>query len=557
MTDQHKRVFIPEHELLDPVTDTGSTEFESSASLNAHGIYDTMRFVLRLSPRNHALMDSIDFGHQSAQSIDPEALQAYSTYLHETVHWWQHIGSTSGLVFSLCYPAQCHSSLKQLRAVLSEFGPKKSLKTWADKTLIARGSSAQAELANANIAVNNALDVEYYKKFAYDPEYWSPILFNQQHFECVGHGYSIVYGQLLGMVSDTVDPDFKTIPDARAWDSEFEKLRTEQVMGFYHGSPIMRARVGLKAIYEGQARFIQLQFLTYAADTPPTTQQWRDWGYLTEPYGGAFEHFLELSESPWPEHINDPVVDLFLLVCDLAINPTRGFPLEIDSFEHFIQEVDVGMRFTNFAICVARQPHLKKAIRDHSREEYAAVATDLCDMCGYDHPFVALAEISKWRSTSSKIQALMGEHKTFEYSLENLPLRVLLSHFVAFSSDKLIYPHFFCWPARWMTGSRSDGKLTELWLRHLSLFSDRGDRPGVYPRHWPERDPTAVHSMFERFYSNVSLYDLTRQWILSDGPFKIDLEWLSQSYNQVDADKWAGDVMHAAYGVRLEEFEIA
>ncbi len=65
------------------------------ASLNAHGMYETMRFVLRLSPRNHELMDSIQNGEYDGDEIPPEALRAYSTYLHETVHWWQHVGSTS------------------------------------------------------------------------------------------------------------------------------------------------------------------------------------------------------------------------------------------------------------------------------------------------------------------------------------------------------------------------------------------------------------------------------------------------------------------------------
>jgi hypothetical protein len=93
----------------------------------------------------------------------------YSTYIHETIHWWQHVGSTSGLLFSLSYLAQSHSSMEQLQEVLTTFGPKKPLKGWTDKVLLKEGDFAQAKLASANIAVNNALDVEYYKAYAYDP----------------------------------------------------------------------------------------------------------------------------------------------------------------------------------------------------------------------------------------------------------------------------------------------------------------------------------------------------------------------------------------------------
>ncbi|MDI9250699.1 hypothetical protein QMZ25_19110, partial [Stenotrophomonas sp. RS-48] len=51
-----------------------------------------------------------------------EELQAYSTYLHETVHWWQHKGSTSGFVRSLLYPVQTHANMSDLHGILQELG---------------------------------------------------------------------------------------------------------------------------------------------------------------------------------------------------------------------------------------------------------------------------------------------------------------------------------------------------------------------------------------------------------------------------------------------------
>jgi hypothetical protein len=35
------------------------------------------------------------------EAINFDGLQAFSTYLHETIHWWQHVGSTIGLLRSL------------------------------------------------------------------------------------------------------------------------------------------------------------------------------------------------------------------------------------------------------------------------------------------------------------------------------------------------------------------------------------------------------------------------------------------------------------------------
>ena len=71
------------------------------AILNVRGLYSTTEFVLRLSPRIHQLIDAVPSGVYSTDDLDAEIIQAFSTYLHETIHWWQHIGSTSGLVRSI------------------------------------------------------------------------------------------------------------------------------------------------------------------------------------------------------------------------------------------------------------------------------------------------------------------------------------------------------------------------------------------------------------------------------------------------------------------------
>jgi hypothetical protein len=546
----------PQPELLNPEDDQHEMIPTFEACLNAHGMYETMRFVLRLSPRNHELMDSIKLGMQSVEDIDPEALQAYSTYIHETVHWWQHVGSTSGLLLSLSYLGQTHSTMAQLREVIATFGLKKPLKRWTDEVLLREGFSAQSKLSAANIAVNNALDVEYYKSYADSPKQNAAWLRKQQHFESIGHGYSIAYGQLLGMLADTVDPNRLVLPNTKNWDSQFARLTKEQHEGFYWGSPMHVPSLGLRAIYEGQARFVQLQFLNATRASPPSCQKWREMGFLSGIYVEAFEQFLALSKSNWPKDIDDPIVGLFLLVCDLAINPTRGFPFDIESFEDFILDVDVGVRFMRLSTVVADKPHLRTAIRSLSRDEYVEVSEQLTASAGYDHPLSALQEIADWVDRSPGLERLMSEQRTFEFELTNLPIRVFFSQFVSFVRDKLERPEFFCWPGLFLVGQDANEQTMTLWLRHLSLFSDRGDKPGVYPRKWPDRDEGAVKRMFERFYGTMALYDLTRQWILKDGPFVFDFEWLLENYSQEHVEAWGNDTFKQIYGVNLKDFEI-
>ena len=216
-------------------------------------MYETTRFVLRLSPRNHELMDILEANGFKLDNASSDTIQAYSTYVHETLHWWQHVGSTSGLVYSLSYLAQCHSSLDALREVLATIGPKKPLKRYTDQVLLKEGDSAQEKLAKANTAVNNALDVEYYKYYAHSPRTNIAWMVEEPHFESVGYQYFVVYGQLIRMLADTIDPERVALPRLARWDSEVQRLQEEKSEGYYWGSPIRLPPVGLHAVYEGQA----------------------------------------------------------------------------------------------------------------------------------------------------------------------------------------------------------------------------------------------------------------------------------------------------------------
>jgi hypothetical protein len=545
-----------QHALLDSFGDEPESAPTFASNLNVHGMYETMRFLLRLSPRNHELMEMIPASGVGLGDVPQEAIQAFSTYLHETVHWWQHMGSTSGLLYSLSYLAQCHSSLGQLREVLSTIGPKKPLKGYTDQVLRSEGNSAQAKLASANIAVNNALDVEYYKFYAYSPRTNINWMFNDPHFESVGHGYFVVYGQLVGMLADAIDPEYVILPNPKSWGSETLRMRQEQVDGYYWRSPVRLPAIGLQAVYEGQARFTQLQFLDGARDEPLVCARWKEEGYLSGIYVEAFESFLALSNSEWPETLEDPLVALFLLICDLAMNPTRGLLIDIKAFDDFIRDVDVGVRFTLLCQAVAKLPHLRSAITAYSKDEYISVAEELTVLAGYDHPTVGPNAVRQWLDHAPGLPKLMQEYESFNYDLPNFPIRVFLSHFVAFYKDKSEHPEFFCWAGMYMSGQRSMTDWQAVWLRHLSLFSDRGDRHGVFPRKRLDRSEQAVKTTFNQFFGTITLYDLTRQWILKDGPFVCDFAWISENYDQSRAEARANDIFKQVYGVTLDQFEI-
>lgn len=55
--------------------------------------------------------------------------------------------------------------------------------------------------------------------------------------------------------------------------------------------------------------------------------------------------------------------------------------------------------------------------------------------------------------------------------------------------------------------------------------------------------------MFDEFYGAVVLYDLVRQWITEDGPFRYDLRWLVQHGTPEALQTYATQLFIQAFGV--------
>ena len=542
--------------LLEPVARPLRGPIEFAACLDQHGTYTTEHFVLRLSPRVHELVDAVSNGVYASGELDGATIQAYSTYLHETIHWWQHIGSISGLVLSLTYPAQAHQNRDHLETVLRHVGPKKSLKRWAEKAALDGLKAEDPGLRAANMAVNNAIDAEFYKMATVTPAS-IPEAMADPYFETVGHCYCMAYTHAVGLLSATVDRDWSHLPDPSGWQEPFIRNRDAKLEGWARGTQVRVAPLGLRALFESQARMIQLQFLTFGVANPPTLGALKDEGYFDGVYGEAFDGFLKMTNAAWPESVDDPVVALFLLIVDLAINPTAGFPLDIESFENFLIDVDPGIRFMRLSQSVRdHHPELLGRITEYSRQEYMEVADVLTKACGYDHPGLALSTVEIWATNIPGVVEILAEMETFRFDPGNIVVRVLFSHFVSFCIDKLKHPEFFCWAGAWLAGDRVCDNSQSLFLKYLSLFTDRANDDGIFPRNIPGKAPEAIVKTLSNFYANIVNYDLTRQWLLNEGPFLYDFDWLSQAYSRAEMTDWAKTRFEQIYGAHPDEFEV-
>lgn len=539
------RFFDLNPNLLNPIDDLQIF----NATLDGHGTYTTEQFVLRLSPLMHEMVEALTLG--TTDRYDPvELLQAYSTYLHETIHWWQHVGSSAGLILSLAYPAQVYGSMEFLQIVAQSIGGVKPVAAWAHRAALEGKSIPDSTLQAANFAVNNAFDISFFKKLVFSPKSALQLQKNT-YFECVGHSFFKTYGDTVHAINGSCDFADGQFPDPGRWEDEAYRVRQEQHQGYFYGSLPPIAEIGVLEIFEGQARFSQIQFLA-ACGGPELLQSYRDDGYFAPVYVNAFEEFLRLTEAAWPERYDSSLVGLFLLICDLAINPTRGFPLDIEIFENFISDVDPGARFTRLCLAAKTSPQVLQAIVSFSAEEYVSVAVTLAELSGYDDPREGLDAVVSLLDNNSAVANLMEEHATFKFSQPNMPVRVLMAHYIAFCKDKRAHQEFFCWPGLWM-GKKSSPEVKNLFLSHLTLFQDRADTQQIFPRAIQGRDPKNLKNFVSEFYSSMITFDMALQWTLQEGPFKYDFRWLTGKSENPELMDYAKRQFKRFYGIDPDE----
>lgn len=524
-----------------------------NACLNAHGLYNFFQCVLRLSSVIHHKIAAMPKGIVGG-GIDFDNIQAYSTYVHETIHWWQHVGSTTGLMLSLSYPAQAHLNYDNLKELTRRIGPKKSILRLVEGAN-APGGDPETPVGMANVIVNNQLDIEFFRLITKNPRLIRQIV-EHPLFDCVGHSCEIAYGNVILVLASTLDPTLCVFPDPRGWEKEFATMRARKEKGYYWGSDVAITQIGADEIFEGQARFAQLQFLYFASGGKFTWDDVRSKRMIKGIYGDAFESFLQLTELDWPRNIDHPVVALFLLVCDIALNPGAGFPMPLQVFTTFIKDIDPGFRFFSLCRTIARRPDLARTIQRYSKAEYIEVSETLSSMLLIDSPHTVAATVTRWIGASQALESLAAEYANFDYSTINLPVHFLFSHFLEFNKDKLSRPEFFCWPGVWMTEERVSLETGRLFERHSAPFIDKADDGGIYPRLISGKSQTLIQATFENFYATNVSYDMTRQWITRTGPFEYDYRWLTSSGTQADMKNYADRHFEQIYGVHPGMFEI-
>ena len=208
------------------------------------------------------------------------------------------------------------------------------------------------------------------------------------------------------VLATTLDQTLRVFPDPRGWENEFATLRTRKEEGYYWGSDVAITQIGANQIFEGQARFAQLQYLYFASGGKLAWNDVRSMGMLKGIYGEAFESFLHLTELGWPPRIDHPVVALFLLVCDIAMNPGAGFPMPLRVFTTFHTRCRSGLSFP-FPLQHNRATARSRANNQTvSRAEYAEVSRHLPGALFIDSPLAIAATVTRWVGANEALKSL-------------------------------------------------------------------------------------------------------------------------------------------------------
>lgn len=524
-------------------------------NLEALGSYNTLDFVVRLRPDLHRVLES-QGGKVSMRECESwDVAQAFSTYLHETIHWWQHAGTSAGLMLSFLQPAHAHMNRKRLDEVLATHGAMKPLLGLAEKLLDADDRQDEA----LNYVLNNWHDLEFFRKLVIDPEGFVARVAGDPYFMNVGHSYHMAIAATSWLIGATVDPNYEVLPHPRDWEAAMTELSATKAKGFYLGSPIDVPPIGARDIFEGQARFSQLQYLYGASSGKLTWEDIRGRGMLKGVYGCAFEKFLDFVEEEWPATVDDAIVGLFLLICDVALAPSEGFFLPMTDPSSLVWSTDPAWRFL-FLCRSAKEEgsYFKRSIQTYSAEEYWKVSQRLSDLILSPSPKVLAEAVTRYADEHPAWNMLVEEDRTFEYSEGNFPIRVLLGRFTRMQRDKLTAPQFFCWPGMCLTSFRQalDAEaVVSLFSEHEALFLNRPDLD-VYPRLVPGKEEKTLQRLLDDFYVWVSMYEMTRQWLVDDGPFEYDYNWLTSKFTHSEIKDWADRNFQTSTGIHPDDFSI-
>jgi hypothetical protein len=327
------------------------------------------------------------------------------------------------------YPAQTHINRRSLSGFADSPYNVKPLSKLAEIWAQNKANSGIVDPLNPNLnrILNNWHDMESFRWLITNPTKSSEV-FIDEYFYSSGHCYEMAVGSFLWLLAATMDRDQTCVPDPRKWEEEFAQLARNGTPGFAKGSALSSPPLGALEIFEGQARFSQMQFLRGASRKWQTWTDFKVAGMFKPVYTRAFEYFCTSLGEPLPSDPKDSLVGMFLLVCDLAMNPAEFLFVAPQRVSEIEQAINPGHRFAQVCEVLKRLgPSFYRSILAYSRDEYEHCTGVICKSLGWITPIEIGNEMARWVALQPSIATVLSETDALTFAPENMPVRLFVS----------------------------------------------------------------------------------------------------------------------------------
>jgi hypothetical protein len=435
---------------------------------------------------------------------DSPQQRSFSTHLHETIHFWQSVGSTTGFLFSLSDSTATCSVVEDLNFAAHKFKP--ILNT------IPADLPSDHRLRQACLTWQ---DIKYGCAMLDDPVATCESLQDDSSdFSSLGHSLLSLCVNTAARLGEAFDPRYEGLLDPTSWLTAYDQLVSAQRSGFERGG-IVQVPLGMRALLEGQARVSEIQHRNFT-QRASTWAQVKSEGWLKGIYGRAFEMYLKLAEVSEPESPQDSTVNLFLLLCDIALNPAVGYAEPIDPTREFVHDFHPGIRFMKLCRAILRDKTLVQQCGSPSVRLYESMSSKLCAEFGWKTPQqIARTLLDRWDRSEAGYELAEQQH-TRNYGKTDVHRRYLIGEHRSFLETRAQIPHFFCWPAWELLVFDDDLEYAENINQILGFHrppftadAEHGVNTVEIQRLSEEERPRFVSN----YFATIALYDLCRQWM--------------------------------------------
>jgi len=317
---------------------------------------------------------------------------------------------------------------------------------------------------------------------------------------------------------------------------------------------VSRFVLGLEAIQEGQARFLELQLIALHDNSRRSLEGAKESGYLSSTYRRAFKNYLEWTKFSSPESLLDWRVHVFNVVCDYAMSGTTGYSGFFPAPRNLMDYLHPGARFQRACAALANSGIAKHftpgdILNPNSLMldvfAFLESAANLSGESALEPSLGSMADFGN-KILSGISNKSQNSKKRKEYPKIIPMFNYLYRHFMICESrikNKQLYAN----PLNFAVNAPQALNLALPWV-----ITSSGEPQVIDIRRkgWDGDQGTGENKHYAYFIGHI-YSDMVRQLITMPGPFKYEYSWMPEMTQHI-AVKGAQAIFANYFGVRPE-----